>query len=237
MEIVGYVTAQEASLRAASSQREQLERWAARHRARLIAVHEDRNLTDGPLYRARPALMDALALLRSDAGARALLLPSRHWLGAHDEALVEGLARRAGGRVIAVDGSTPSAAVEQLVETCEAYARALSSVGTRAKRREWTAKGAPYGAVPWGFRASADGKRLVRDEAEQRVLSVVVHMRAEGFKLREIAGELARAGLRTRRGGKISIARVSELLQDIERRPLYEEQRLRMARAARAPRS
>jgi hypothetical protein len=103
-------------------------------------------------------------------------------------------------------------------------------VGARAKRREWRAKGAPYGQIPWAYRTGADGKRLVCDADEQRVLNIVAHMRASGFKLREIAAELAKAGLRTRPGGPTSVARVSELLHDIEERPPYAELRARTAR-------
>jgi hypothetical protein len=88
--------------------------------------------------------------------------------------------------------------------------------------------------VPWGFRASADGTRVVRDKDEQRVLSLVAHMRASGLKLREIAEELAKAGLRTRPGGPITIARISELLRDIDERPLYEEHREAIARKQRS---
>jgi hypothetical protein len=232
MHVVAYVTPQDSSFRAAD-QREQLHRWAARHGAHIVAIHEDRIVTDGPLYLARPALMDALAVLRSDARVKTLLLISRRWLGPHDEALIESLARRCGGRVIAADGGEPSPVVERLIETCEAYARALSSVGTRARRREGRAKGAPNGQLPRASRTSVDGKRLVRDEDEQRVFSVVAHMRASGFKLREIVAELAKAGLHTRPGGPITIARVSELLQDIEDRPLYAELRARTARQTR----
>lgn len=225
MRVVAYTSARDLSRDTAREQRDHIKAWAARHRAHIVAYHEDDEASEGPLYQARPGLMDAIAVLRGDAGVRALVIASRRFLDAHDEAIVEGLARRAGGQVIAVDGSEASPRVEKLIATCDAYARALSSVGTRAKRSEWRAKGAPYGQVPWGYRRSVDGKRLVRDKDEQRVLAVVSHMRASGFKLHEIAAELARAGLRTRRGGPITLARISELLRDIEERPMFEHHR------------
>jgi DNA invertase Pin-like site-specific DNA recombinase len=226
MRVVAYVTGGEAArAKTAKGQREQVERWASRNGAAIVALHEDAGVAEGALFRSRPALMDALSVLRAEDRVEALLIASRGWLDSYEEAVVEGLARRAGGRVIAADGTRASPAVERLVATCETYARALTSVGTRAKRREWQARGAPYGQVPWGYRPSADGTRVVRDRLEQRVLSVVAHMRASGFKLHEIADELARAGLRTRGGGPITVPRVSELLREIEERPMYEHVR------------
>jgi len=236
MHVVAYVAAGKPGLIAGedtAAQRSQMERWAARRKATVRDWYEDHEVGDGPLFKARPALMEAISVLR-EGDAEALLLASRDWLDAHEQAIVEGLARRGGGAVVAVDGSRPSAAVERLVETCEAYARALTSVGTRAKRRASHARGAPYGQIPWGFRASADGTRMVRDKDEQRVLSMVAHMRANGFKLREIAAELEKAGLRTRPGGPITVARISELVHDIDERPLYEEHREAIARKQRS---
>jgi DNA invertase Pin-like site-specific DNA recombinase len=236
MDVVAYIVSGAPDLAAGednAAQRSQVERWAARRKATVRGWYEDHEVGVGPLFKSRPALMEALSVLR-DGDAEALLLTTRDWLDAHEQAIVEGLARRAEGTVIAIDGSRPSAAVERLVETCEAYARALTSVGTRAKRRAHQARGAPYGQVPWGFRASADGTRVVRDKDEQRVLSLVAHMRASGFKLREIAAELSKTGLRTRPGGPITIARISELLHDIDERPLYEEHREAIARKQRS---
>jgi hypothetical protein len=216
MNVVAYMTPVSSPRETAGEQREELSRWATRHRARITASYEEATVGDGPLFKARPALMDALSMLRGEAKVEALLITSRTWLSPFDEAIVEGVVRRAGGRLVAADGSGPSKQVARLVDVCDTYARALSSVGTRAKRRDWRAKGAPYGQIPWGFRASADGKRLVRDKTEQRVVSVIAHMRASGFKLHEIAEELARSGMRSRRGGRIGIPRVFELLRDIE---------------------
>jgi hypothetical protein len=237
MEVVAYITQGSSRRESAVEQREDLTRWATRHRVKIAASYEERAVGDGPLFKARPALMDALSMLRGEAKVEALLIASRGFLSPFDEAIVEGVARRAGGRLLAADGSGPSKQVARLVDVCDTYARALSSVGTRAKRRDWRAKGAPYGQIPWGFRASADGKRLVRDQTEQRVVSVIAHMRANGFKLHEIAEELARSGMRSRRGGRIGIPRVFELLRDIEEGRYGELQRVLGARRTNARRA
>ena len=237
MHVVAYVSGTEAGAARngdEDTERLALERWATRHKAQITAWYVDAEVGQGPLFKARPSLMEAISVLRDGEGVEGLLLASREWLDAHEEAIVEGLVRRAGGSVVAADGSRPSAAVERLIETCDTYARALTSVGTRAKRRTLHARGAPYGQIPWGFRASADGTRMVRDKDEQRVLSIVAHMRANGLKLREIAAELAKSGLRTRPGGPITVARISELLHDIDERPLYEEHREAIARKQRS---
>src|SRR5258708_493613 len=137
MHVVAYIVSGAADPAAGgdtTEQRSQMERWAARRKAVVRGWYEDREVGAGPLFKARPALMEALSVLR-DGDAEALLLTTRDWLDAHEQAIVEGLARRAEGRVVAVDGSGPSTAVERLVETCEPYARALTSHGTHARRR------------------------------------------------------------------------------------------------------
>src|SRR5690348_2724838 len=89
-----------------SAQRTQVERWAARRKAAVRGWYEDHELGEGPLFKARPALMEALSVMR-DGDAEALLVAARDWLDTHEQAIVEALARRTGGIVIAVDGTQP----------------------------------------------------------------------------------------------------------------------------------
>jgi hypothetical protein len=62
-----------------------------------------------------------------------------------------------------------------------------------------------------GWQVGADG-HLVESEAEQRVLSIVSHYRAQGLSVRKIASILAEKGFRSRAGKPLhfqSVARIA----------------------------
>ena len=73
---------------------------------------------------------------------------------------------------------------------------------------------------------------MLRDGKEHRVLSVVARMRNSGFILREIVAELRRLDLKSRRGHRIGITRVHEMLRDIETEPRYAEYRKMLHKGA-----
>jgi hypothetical protein len=64
------------------------------------------------------------------------------------------------------------------------------------------AKDILYGQPPYGWELSRDRSKLVKEPAEQRVIAMILRLDARGLSTRQIATELASAGLRTRRGGK-----------------------------------
>jgi DNA invertase Pin-like site-specific DNA recombinase len=204
------------------AQKAAIRRWASGRRVRVGAWYEELCDGEGPLWKARPVLMDALSTMRAGEGG-VLVIASRRLLDVVEEGIVEALARRQGGTVVASDGTEARPAALRMVGAFDLYEGALRSVRARAERRRREADGAPpFGEVPYGYRRNASGTRVVRDAAEQRVLALVAHMRADGFILREIVAELWRLGLRSRRGHRIGITRVFEMLRDIENEHLYE---------------
>ncbi len=189
---------------------------------RVGTWYEERSAGEGPIWKVRPALMEALSAVR-DRERTVLVIASRGSLDVTEEAIIEALGRRKGGKVVSADGTEPRAAATRLASAFGWYENALRSTRARAERRRREADGEPpFGEVPWGYRRNANGTRVVRDAGEQRVLAVVAHMRGNGFILREIAAELGRLGLRSRRGHRIGITRIHEMLRDIETEPLYE---------------
>ena len=56
------------------------------------------------------------------------------------------------------------------------------------------------GTVPFGYRIAADGVHLEADAGRQGVLSRIRELKAAGYTTRQIADELNRQGLATRRG-------------------------------------
>jgi hypothetical protein len=65
--------------------------------------------------------------------------------------------------------------------------------------------------LKWGLRLSPDGT-LEADEHEENVVAVVRHMRAQGYKIREIVEFLRKQGIRGRRGKSICQTRVFEMI-------------------------
>jgi DNA invertase Pin-like site-specific DNA recombinase len=221
---VAYVTAVPPRHRqeTATEQRDTISRWASRSGMRIAAWHEEQTVGKGLFFAARPALMDALLDMLRRGKEQTLVIASRKLLSVFDQAIVDRLARRAGGKVLTADGTTASAETLRLFALLESHEQALASLRARATRPQPETQGAAFGKLPWGYRRSADGKRVLRDAREQRVLAVAAHMRANGLKFREIAEELSRLGLRSRRGRPIGTSRVFEMLRDIETLPRFQ---------------
>jgi site-specific DNA recombinase len=71
---------------------------------------------------------------------------------------------------------------------------------TRDAMRHKRANGERVGTVPFGYRVAADGVQLEADALEQGVLGRMQRLQAAGCTTRQIAVELTRDGLTTRRG-------------------------------------
>lgn len=63
------------------------------------------------------------------------------------------------------------------------------------------ARGLPVGQIPHGWQLVSDGRTLERHDAKQATLTLPRRLRADGYTLTRIAGELNRRGIRTRRNG------------------------------------
>ena len=75
------------------------------------------------------------------------------------------------------------------------------------------------GQSPWGTRIASDGITLEVDENEQNVMAAVRHMRANGYKLRQIADSLKDLGVVGRTGKPIGLTRIFELIYGGRRKP------------------
>src|SRR5712692_2813526 len=71
---------------------------------------------------------------------------------------------------------------------------------TRDAMRHKRAKGERVGTLPYGAQVAADGVQLEPDVLEQGILSRIRDLSAEGLTTRQVAAELNRQGLTTRRG-------------------------------------
>ena len=91
--------------------------------------------------------------------------------------------------------------------------------------------------IPFGLRISADCKRLEVDEAENRVLLLMMDLLAQDFSYSAIVSDLNEKGYRTRRGkpwSRVAVFNMMPRLIEVGPRIFnseeWEQRRLRMAR-------
>lgn len=206
--VVGYIRVSTTEQKLGpEAQRRELERWCQAHGARLAAVHEDHGVQGAADLDRRPGLQEALDAL-TEHGAGVLLVAKRDRL-ARDvvlAAMIERLAERQGGRVLTADGtgngSGPEAQLMRgMVDLFAQYERAIIRARIRAALAVKKRRGELIGSVPYGCRLGSDGRTLMPDPGEQRVVEVVRAGRARGLTLRAIGAELDSLELRPRTGG------------------------------------
>jgi len=201
------------------AQRAALERWCEANGAELVSVHVDRGVSGGAPLDKRPALLEALDTV-AESGAGYLVVAKRDRL-ARDvmvAAMVERMAERSGAVIVAADGAgngdSPEALLmRRMVDAFAEYERAIIRARTRAALAVKRSKGEKTGGrCPFGYRLAADGVHLEPEPREQRVVSLLKALRAEGLSLRAIAERLNADGVqaRGRKWYPMTISRVLE---------------------------
>jgi len=178
------------------AQRDALARWCDANGAELLAVYVDHGVSGGAPLDKRPALLDALDAL-AENGAGVLLVAKRDRL-ARDvmiAAMVERMAERVGASIVAADGAgngdSPEAALmRHMVDAFAEYERAIIRARTRTALAVKARRGERVGQVPFGYRLADDGTHLETEPREQRVISLVQDLRADGMTIRAIAARL-----------------------------------------------
>lgn len=221
---VGYLrTSKDEQTLGPEAQRAQIVVWAAREGIAVVAWHVDHVTGAAPLDK-RKALVDALDDVRR-LGAGVLVVAKRDRL-ARDivaGAMVERLAHEAGARVISAAGEGSAAddpssvLMRRIVDAFAEHERLLIALRTRQALAAKRARGELTGKAPFGMRAGEDGKMLVPDEHEARVLDVVRALRAERATLRAITQELGARGLVGRTGKPYALAQVHRMTRGMTR--------------------
>ena len=80
------------------------------------------------------------------------------------------------------------------------FERDLVSERTKAALGHMRANGQRVGSVSYGHDLATDGTTLVENPTEQAVLCEIRAMRKRGLKLKQIAAELTKRGIRTKTG-------------------------------------
>jgi hypothetical protein len=72
------------------------------------------------------------------------------------------------------------------------------------------------GDRPYGFGVAADGKTLLPDASEQRLIAAIRDARARGLSQRAVVAELTRQGFTTRKGTAFSLVQVQRIMQQAQ---------------------
>ena len=132
--------------------------------------------------------------------------------------LVERLVERAGGRVCSTDGMSEAEGPEGVLlrgiaDLFAVFERLLIASRTRAALQAKKAKGERTGMIPFGFSVAADGKILIPNVEEQKVIATVRRLREKGLTLRAVVTACERRGIVSRSGKPLGLVQVDRLLR------------------------
>jgi DNA invertase Pin-like site-specific DNA recombinase len=203
------------------AQRASIEAWARSTGTTVAAVFVDQGVSGGTQIEERPALVAALAALRT-SGAGVLVVAKRDRI-ARDvvvAAMVERAATSAGARVMSVAGEgngegAADAFMRTVIDGAAAYERALIRARTTAALAVIRSSGRKTGgSVPFGYCLADDDRTLVAVESEQLVIARARVLSA-GRSLRSVAATLAAEGHVSRTGRPFAAQQVARMLGDV----------------------
>jgi DNA invertase Pin-like site-specific DNA recombinase len=194
-----------------SAQSEAIARWADIHGHALAEVFTDAGVSGAKAQ--RPGLSAALAACqRGDI----LCVYSLSRLGRSVKNLLE-LSELLSKRGIdlasvteSIDTSSPAGRmVFSMMAVMAEFERAVLIERVTSSMRHKKRKGELVGAVPFGKKLGADGKKLLVDEDEQKIIEKARILRADGLSLRAVAAELERVGMLARNGKPFAAAQIA----------------------------
>ncbi|MGH9240589.1 MAG: recombinase family protein, partial [Vicinamibacterales bacterium] len=98
------------------------------------------------------------------------------------------------------DDSPSSVLMRQILDCFSQYERLVIKARTRAAMQAARKRGQVIGRVPWGYRVGEDGRTLVPDLEERKILTEIRRLRGEGLALISIADDFNARGWRNRQG-------------------------------------
>jgi site-specific DNA recombinase len=199
------------------AQRDAISRWAERNQTTIVTWHVDQGISGGSELDDRPALAESLGALRAHR-AGVFVIAKRDRL-ARDSGIaiaIERAVSAAGASVISADGvgngnDPADAFMRRILDAAAEYERALIRARTKAALRAKRERGELAGHLPFGFALASDGRSLVPNESEARVVKFVALLRKRGLTVRAIVAECEDRGFVSRTGrpfGKTQIERM-----------------------------
>lgn len=168
------------------AQTQQMVIFAKKNGLEMVGLVKDEGVSGGAPLHERDGLIQAIDLMR-EKGAGVLLVVRRDRL-ARDAAralMIERIVENDGARVLSADGvaggqSPEDKLLRAMLDLFAEYERAMIRLRTSTALATKRRNGERIGQVPFGYRAN--GKKLVADPAEQRVIAFIVELREREHK-------------------------------------------------------
>ena len=113
----------------------------------------------------------------------------------------------------AIDTSSPAGRmVFSMMAAMAEFERAVLIERVTSSMQHKKRKNELVGAVPFGKHLAQDGKKLLVDEDEQKIIEKARILRAEGLSLRAVSAELERVGMLARNGKPFAASQIARFL-------------------------
>ncbi len=204
------------------SQEEQIKAYTTMKGIDLVGLHIDRGVSGGKPLADRPAGREMVHLLEIGEADIVIVAKLDRGFRSASECLVNVEAwekkeialhiLNLGGQTI--DTSTPTGKFFITVMAAAAeLERNLINERCNDGRKARKAEGKRIGEVPFGWSLNTDGKTLVENSEEQRVLNIIRELREQGLSLRTIAEYLNSEGHKAKKGGQWTHGQIQSILR------------------------
>ena len=221
MKVIGYcrVSTEEQAREGVSldAQAARIRAWAEQHGHELVNIYTDAGISGCDMAH-RLAFQAALDEVCKTKAALVVYKLDRFARSALDALTTQARIAKAEGHLVSLTESNFDSTTAQgrfmfgMHAVLAQLERDLISERTKTALAFKKSKGERVGTCPFGYTIGEDGKTLVEDPDEQKVLALLGELRAKGLSYRNIAIELNRMGYTTRRGGCWSGTGVFHLL-------------------------
>ncbi|MCP4988022.1 MAG: recombinase family protein [Colwellia sp.] len=196
-------------------QQAKIEAWCHANDYELVTVFQDAGLS-GKALTGRTGLADALEATQKGFALITYSM-SRISRSVRDMLDIGDKLKKKGADLVSLTEKidTTSAAgkmIFNMLAVMNQFERDQISERTKAALAHKKSKGERIGTVPYGY-SCIDGTSLVSNPDEQAILNDINKLRQSGYKLREIAEQLNKDGLVTRRGSQWKVQTVHNLLK------------------------
>jgi site-specific DNA recombinase len=200
------------------AQASKLAAWCLVNDCELLATHTDAGLSGGRADN-RPGLQAAIEQACKTKSVLLVYSLSRLARSTKDTIAIGERLEKAGADLVSLSEKidTTSAAgkmVFRMLAVLAEFERDQVSERTSMAMAHKKSNGERVGEIPYGYTLAADGVNLVEVEIEQRAIAIIGRLKSLGMSLREIAAELDRQELPTKKGtGKWHHATIAGILK------------------------
>lgn len=182
------------------AQEQGIRRWAVGEGLEVLAIQVDAGLS-GSRADNRPGLVAALEQVTRVRGTLVFYSLSRLARSTLDALEIANRVRKAGASLVSLtephfSGGPTGTFLFSLLAVLAQLERDLVSERTKFAMARLRATGRHSGGrIPFGYELADDGEHLVEVEEEQRTITTMMTLRADGLSYRAIVAELERQGI------------------------------------------